>query len=60
MIGGNNMKKIWLGIITTIIAITIAIFAIINNKDNNNLIKIKLADTTLTSRTYMNLSKVCT
>lgn len=40
------MKKIWYGIAITIIAISVATITIINEKEKNNLTKIKLAEVT--------------
>ena len=49
------MKRTLVSIILFLIVIATIIFGIITKKDNNNsnLTKVKVADTTLTSRTYM-------
>ena len=46
------MKKIIFGTIATVIAIAIALLSIFTNKKDNSLTTVRLADTTLTSRTY--------
>lgn len=50
------MKKTLISIFLFLIVITILIIGIFqnNNKDDNNLTKVTVADTTLTSRTYIN------
>ena len=47
------MKKYKLVIILLFIALIIAIFSILTKEKETNLKKVTLADTTLTSRTYM-------
>ena len=53
------MKKIIIAIISIALLIVLT-FLLFPKKEETNLTKVRLADTTLTSRTYMNLSKVCT
>lgn len=53
------MKRIIIAIISLILLVVLT-FLVFPKKEDTLLTNVKLADTTLTSRTYMNLSKVCT
>lgn len=54
------MKKRGLWFLLLLVVVCVVGIYLGCNKKENHLKDVKVADTTLTSRTYMNLSKVCT